>query len=90
MEQLQKETELLNKSAYGTNDLIKDVTQFNENMVMTETITIAAAEIAGTVALSLVPGVGQVAMGKLAASAANWGTKGVKIAKYAKNLQKIG
>lgn len=87
-EEVKKEADLLTKSAFGTNDLIKDVTQFNENMVMTETLTIAAGEIAGTVALSLVPGVGQAAMARLATSATSWGTKGVKVVKYAQSAQK--
>lgn len=88
IEQMAHKAELLSKAAYGTNDIAKDVTQFNENMVMTEMVTDAAFEIAGTVALQFVPGLGQVAAAKLAVSAARWGTKAVKLVKYAEKAEK--
>ena len=53
-----KDVDLLTKSAYGTNDIVKDVIKFNENQQMTEMVTSAAFEIAGTIALQFVPGLG--------------------------------
>lgn len=86
--ELQKETAELAKAAYGVNDIAKDVAQFNENMIMTDLAVSAAAEIAGTIALQFVPGLGQIAAAKLASSAANWGVKGIKIVKYAQKAEK--
>lgn len=83
LEQIANKVELLAKAAFGTNDIAKDVTQFNENMQTTEMITDAAFEIAGTIALQFVPGLGQAAAVKLAASAAKWGARGYKIAQGA-------
>lgn len=83
LEQMSKDVELLTKSAYGTNDIVKDVIKFNENQQLTDTITTAALEIAGTVALQFVPGLGQIAAARLAVSAAKWGAKGVKVANMA-------
>ncbi len=88
LEQMGKDVELLTKSAYGTNDIVKDVIKFNENQQMTEMITSAAFEIAGTIALQFVPGLGQVAAARLAVSAAKWGVKGVKVASYAAKASK--
>lgn len=88
LEQMGQDVDLLTKSAYGTNDIVKDVMKFNENQVMTEMITSAAFEIAGTIALQFVPGLGQVAAARLAVSAAKWGAKGIKIANYASKAQK--
>ena len=88
LEQMDKDLDLLTKSAFGTNDIVKDVIQFNENQQTTEMITDAAFEIAGTVALQFVPGLGQIAAARLAVSAAKWGTKAVKIANYAAKAEK--
>lgn len=88
LEQMANKAELLAKAAFGTNDIAKDVTQFNENMVMTEMMTDAAFEIAGTIALQFVPGLGQAAAVKLAASAAKWGARGYKIAQGALKVGK--
>lgn len=88
LEQMGQDVDLLTKSAYGTNDIVKDVMKFNENQVMTDMVTSAAFEIAGTIALQFVPGLGQLAAAKLAVSAAKWGVKGVKIANYASKAQK--
>lgn len=90
LEQMANKAELLAKAAFGTNDIAKDVTQFNENMVMTEMMTDAAFEIAGTIALQFVPGLGQAAAVKLAASAAKWGIKGAKVLKYTQRGMQIG
>ncbi len=96
IEQMGKDLDLLTKSAFGTNDIVKDVIQFNENQQTTEMVTEAAFEIAGTIALQFIPGLGQVAAARLAVSAARWGTKAVKVANYAekafaatKNLQNM-
>lgn len=88
IEQLGKDLDLLTKSAFGTNDIVKDVIQFNENQQTTEMVTEAAFEIAGTVALQFVPGLGQAAAARLALSAAKWGTKAVKVANYAAKAEK--
>ncbi len=88
LEQMGQDVDLLTKSAYGTNDIVKDVMKFNENQQMTDMITSAGLEIAGTIALQFVPGLGQIAAAKLAVSAAKWGVKGVKIANYAAKAQK--
>lgn len=88
LEQMGKDIDLLTKSAYGTNDIVKDVIKFNENQQMTEMVTSAAFEIAGTIALQFVPGLGQMAAAKLAVSAAKWGARGVKIATYAAKASK--
>lgn len=88
LEQMAKDVDLLTKSAYGTNDIVKDVLKFNENQQMTEMVTSAAFEIAGTVALQFVPGLGQVAAARLAVSAAKWGAKGIKVANMANKAYK--
>lgn len=88
LEQMGKDLDLITKSAYGTNDISKEVTQFNANQETTEMVTTVAAEIGATVILSAVPGLGQMAAAKLAVSAAKWGTKGVKFAKYAATAAK--
>ncbi len=89
LEQMGKDLELLNKSAFGTNDIVKDVVQFNQNMVMTEMITEGAFEVAGTIALAFVPGLGQAAMARLAVSAAKWGNKAVKLTNTLKKAEKL-
>ncbi len=88
IEQMTKDLELLTKAAYGTNDIVKDVMQFNENQLMTDMITSAGFEIAGTIALQFIPGVGQLATAKLAVSAAKWGAKGARIASAANKVSK--
>ena len=88
LEQMGKDLDLLTKSAFGTNDIVKDVMQFNENQQMTEMITDSAFEIAGTIALQFVPGLGQMAAARLAVSAAKWGTKAVKVVNYAAKAEK--
>ena len=88
LEQMNKDLDLLTKAAYGTNDIVKDVVKFNENQQMTEMVTSAALEIAGTIALQFVPGLGQMAAARLAVSAAKWGAKGVKVASIANKAYK--
>ena len=88
LDQMSKDLELLNKSAFGTSDIAKDVAQFNENMVVTEMVTEGVFEVAGTIALQFVPGLGQMAAAKLAVSAAKWGTRAVKIANAAAKAEK--
>ncbi len=88
LEQMGKDVDLITRSAFGTNDIVKDVIQFNENQQTTEMVTEAAFEIAGTVALQFVPGLGQMAAARLAVSAARWGTKAVKVANYATKAEK--
>lgn len=86
---MQSDLETLTKSAYGTNDIGKAVAQFNANQETTEMITEAAAEIAVTAALMAVPGGQAFAAAKLAATAARWGSKGVKVAKFANKALKM-
>ena len=88
LEQMEKELDLITKSAFGTNDIVKDVIQFNENQQITEMATTAAFEIAGTIALQFVPGLGQAAAARLAITSAKWGSKGVKLASYAQKAEK--
>ena len=88
LEQMNKDLDLLTKAAYGTNDIVKDVVKFNENQQMTEMVTSAALEIAGTIALQFVPGLGQMAAARLAVSAAKWGAKGIKVANLANKAYK--
>ena len=88
LEQMGKDLELLHKSAFGTSDIAKDVAQFNENMVVTEMVAESVFEVAGTIALQFVPGLGQMAAAKLAVSAAKWGTKAVKVANAAAKAEK--
>lgn len=88
LEQMGKDVDLITRSAFGTSDIVKDVIQFNENQQTTEMVTEAAFEIAGTVALQFVPGLGQAAAARLAVSAARWGSKAVKVVKYAQKAEK--
>ena len=88
LDQMGKDIELITRSAFGTNDIVKDVIQFNENQQITEMVTEAGFEIAGTIALQFVPGLGQMAAARLALSAARWGTKAVKVVNYAKKAEK--
>ena len=87
IEQMGEDVELITKNVLG-DDIGKDVAQFNENMVITEMVTEGAAEIIGTIALQFVPGLGQLAMGRLAASAGRWGSRAVKVARYAAEAEK--
>ncbi len=88
VEQMGKDVELLHRSAFGTSDIANEVAKFTENLATTEMITEGAFEIAGTIALQFVPGLGQMAAARLAISAAKWGTKAVKIANAAQKAQK--
>lgn len=84
IEQLGKDAQLVTKSAFGTNDIGKDVAQFTENMATTEMVSDIAGDIALTVALSMVPGGAAWGAARMAATAAKWGSKGLKIAKAMK------
>lgn len=88
LSQMQKDVELITRSAFGTSDIVKDVMQFNENQVVTEIITEAAFEIAGTVALSFVPVLGEMAAARLAVSASRWGMKCIKLTNFALKAEK--
>ena len=84
LEQMGKDFELVTRSAFGTNDIGKDVAQFTKNMATTEVVTDIAGDIVLTVALSFVPGGVAVGATKIAATTAKWGVRGVKIAKAMK------
>ena len=88
LDEMGQEYDLILSSAYGTNDISKAVKQFNQNMVVTDTVVTVAAEIAGTVALSFVPVAGEIAAAKLAATAGRLVSKGVKVAKIVKYAEK--
>ncbi|MCM1010145.1 MAG: LysM peptidoglycan-binding domain-containing protein [Fusobacterium sp.] len=88
LEQMGKDLELLHNSAFGTNNISREVAQFNENMVITEMVTEGVFEVAGTIALQFVPGLGQAAAARLAVSAARWGSKAVKITNAAVKAEK--
>ncbi len=83
LEQMQNDVNLITRSAFGTSDVVKDGIQFEENQKITEMVFESGAEIAGTIALQAVPGLGQVAAARLAISASRWGTRAVKIANFA-------
>lgn len=84
LEQMGKDFELVTRSAFGTNDIGKDVAQFTKNMATTEIVTDIAGDIVLTVALSFVPGGVAAGATKIAATTAKWGVRGVKIAKAMK------
>lgn len=88
LEQLQYEMDMLNQSAYGTNDIAKEVAQFNKNMIVTEMVTLGTAEIAGTILLQFVPGAGQLAAARLAAKTVSWGAKFAKVTKALNTIEK--
>ena len=88
LEQLKRDAELLDKSAFGTKDIVRDVIQYNENQAITAMVAEGGLEIAGTVALQFVPGLGQAASARLATSAAKWGNRGVKVANYLNKAEK--
>lgn len=82
--QMEKDSQLVLKSAFGTNDIGKDVAQFTQNMATTEMVTDMAGDIALTVALSFVPGGAAWGAAKMAATATKWGSKGLKFARIMK------
>ena len=87
IEQMSAEVDTVRQGAFGTRDIVNDVIKYNANQQMTEMVFEAAGEIAVTAALMAVPGAGAIAAAKLAASAARWGSRGLKVAKYATKAQ---
>jgi len=79
LEQLSNDVELATKSAYGDNDVSKETVKFNQNMVMTESFADSAFEILGTIALTMVPVIGQLGTAALAARTAKMGSNMVKV-----------
>lgn len=79
LEQLGNDVELATKSAYGDNDISKEITKFNQNMVLTEAFADSAFEILGTIALTMIPVVGQLGAAALAARTAKMGSNMVKV-----------
>ncbi len=79
LDMLSEEISQLKQSAFGTNDIAKEVEQFNKNMVITEMATVGTVEVIGTIALQFVPGVGQIAGVALAAKFAKIATKAPKV-----------
>ena len=81
LEQMQKDSQLIAQSAFGTKDISKEVSQFTQNMATTEMVSDIAGDIALTVALSAIPGGAAWGASRMAATAAKWGVKGAKLAK---------
>lgn len=79
VEQLENDVELATKSAYGDNDISKEIAKFNQNMVLTEAFADSAFEIVGTIALTMIPVVGQLGAAALAARTAKMGSNMVKV-----------
>lgn len=76
-DQMEEDLDILTKAAYGTNDIAKDVTRFNENQQLTEAYAGMALDIAGTIALNaLLPGIGTAIT---AARVAKMGASAVKV-----------
>lgn len=87
LEQMSSEVDAVRQGAFGTKDIVNDVIKYNQNQQITGMAAEMTAEIAATAVLQVIPGVGQLAMAKLAASTAKWAAKGVKIAKYAQKAE---
>ncbi|MCQ2753924.1 MAG: DnaJ domain-containing protein [bacterium] len=87
IEQMKQDLEQLDQAAYGTKNILKDVIKFNQNQQATQMTAEIVGEVALTVVLAAVPGVGELAAGKLAVTAGKWGAKGAKLVKYAKKAQ---
>ena len=88
IEQMSAEVDTVRQGAFGTRDIVNDVIKYNANQQMTEMVFEAAGEIALTAALQVIPGAGQIAAAKLAVSAARWGNRGLKVARYAAKTEK--
>ncbi len=88
IEQMSAEVDTVRQGAFGTRDIVNDVIKYNANQQMTEMVFEAAGEIALTAALQVIPGAGQIAAAKLAVSAARWGSRGLKVARYAAKTEK--
>ena len=82
LEQINQDIDSVRQAAFGTNDIVNDVIKYNSNQQITGMATEIAAEIAVTTALALVPGGQAFAAARVAASAAKWGSRGVKLARY--------
>lgn len=87
LEQMSSEVDAVLQGAFGTKDIVNDVIKYNQNQQIAGMAAEMTAEIAATAVLQLIPGVGQLAMAKLAVSTAKWAGKGVKIAKYAQKAE---
>ena len=88
IEQMSAEVDTVRQGAFGTRDIVNDVIKYNANQQMTEMVFEAAGEIALTAALQVIPGAGQIAAAKLAVSAARWGSRGLKVVRYAAKTEK--
>ena len=82
LEQINQDIDSVRQAAFGTNDIVNDVIKYNSNQQITGMATEIAAEIAVTTALAVVPGGQAFAAARVAASAAKWGSRGVKLARY--------
>ena len=82
LEQINQDVDSVRQAAFGTNDIVNDVIKYNSNQELTGMATEIGAEIAVTTALALVPGGQAFAAARIAASAAKWGARGVKLARY--------
>lgn len=88
LEQMQEDLDLIRKSAFGTKDIVKDVIKYNENQLYTEMAVRGAAEVVGTIAVCWIPGVGEAACAKTAASLAKFGYETTRLAKMASTMER--
>lgn len=85
LESMANDIELIKKGLFGTSDIAKEVAVFNDNMKITEAVGTGVLEIAGTIALGLIPGTQGLAAARIAAMTAKYGkwakvaVKGMKV-----------
>ncbi len=89
LQDMENEINLIQRGIFGTKDIVSEVMKFNKNMQLTEAIATGVLEIGGTIALGLIPGTQGLAAVRIAAMAAKYGSKGVKIAKLATKGLKV-
>lgn len=88
LDQMQEDLDLIRKSAFGTKDIVKDVIKYNENQLYTEMAVRGAAEVVGTIAVCWIPGVGEAACAKTAASFAKFGYEASRLARMASTMER--
>lgn len=82
LEQINQDVDSVRQAAFGTNDIVNDVIKYNANQEITGMATEIGAEIVVTAALAAIPGGQGFAAARIAANAAKWGSRGVKLARY--------
>lgn len=90
LEDMAQDIELIKKGVFGTNDIVKEVGIFNNNMQLTEAIGTGSLEILATVALAFIPG-GQAAAGvRITAMVAKYGKLAVTLTRAAQTAVQAG